>query len=351
MVKAGIVGYGSDIPRYRIKSETIARQWGSDPETIKSGLRIEEKSVPAPDQDTITLSVEAARRAIKRAGISPRDINAIYVGSESHPYAVKPSGTVVKDAIGATTEVHCADFEFACKAGTEAFFVALNLVKAGAVKCALAIGADTSQGAPGDALEYSTAAGAAAFVMGKDNLVATVDETHAFMTDTPDFWRREYQHYPQHAGRFTGEPAYFRHVLSASREMMKKVGMKPQDFTYVVFHQPNGKFPIRAGKTLGFTPQQIEPGLLVPWLGNTYSGASPIGLTSTLDVAKSGDRILVVSYGSGTGSDAFVLTVTDRIDEVRDLAPRTRKLLDERKMYIDYGVYAKFRRKIRKAEK
>jgi len=55
---------------------------------------IEEKSVPGPDQDTISMSVEATKYALKRAKINPKEIGAIYIGSESHPYAVKPSGTV-----------------------------------------------------------------------------------------------------------------------------------------------------------------------------------------------------------------------------------------------------------------
>ncbi|MGZ5554786.1 MAG: hydroxymethylglutaryl-CoA synthase, partial [Candidatus Aminicenantales bacterium] len=280
----------------------------------------------------------------------PREIGAVYVGSESHPYAVKPSGTVLAEAIGATPDVHTADLEFACKAGTEGMFIALNLVRSGAVKYALAVGADTSQGAPGDALEYSAAAGAAAFLFGNDRLVAEVLETYSYTTDMPDFWRREYQYYPQHGGRFTGEPAYFAHVMGAARGIMSRAGMTPADFRYVVFHQPNGKFPLRVGEMLGFTKTQIEPGWLVPKLGNTYSGSSPLGLTATLDIAKAADTILLVSYGSGAGSDAFVIRVTERIDEVRDLAPRTRKLLDSNKVYLDYGVYAKYRRKIRKAK-
>jgi hydroxymethylglutaryl-CoA synthase len=101
---------------------------------------------------------------------------------------------------------------------------------------------------------------------------------------------------------------------------------------------------------LGFTKAQIEPGWLVAKLGNTYSGSSPLGLTATLDIAKPGDLILLVSYGSGAGSDSFVIRVTERIDEVRDLAPRTRTLLDTNKVYLEYGAYAKYRRKIRKAE-
>jgi len=346
----GIVGYGAYIPRNRIKVEEIAKVWGADAPSYKRGLMLEEKSVPSPDQDTITMSVEASKNALKRAKIDPLDIGAVYIGSESHPYAVKPSGTVLAEALGATPEVHTADFEFACKAGTEGMFVALNLVKAGTMKYAMGVGADTSQGAPGDALEYSAAAGAAAFIFGRDNLVAKALDTYAFMTDTPDFWRREYQYYPQHGGRFTGDPAYFKHITGAARGMMDKAGMKPEDFAYVIFHQPNGKFPFRVGKMLGFKKEQIEPGWLVNKLGNTYSGSSPLGLTSTLDIAKPGDKILLVSYGSGAGSDAFIFEVTDRIDEVRDLAPKTRALLDHNKRYLEYGEYAKFRHKIKKAQ-
>ncbi|MEE9501248.1 MAG: hydroxymethylglutaryl-CoA synthase [Candidatus Aminicenantaceae bacterium] len=226
----GIVGYGAYIPRNRIKVEEIAKVWGADAPSYKKGLMLEEKSVPSPDQDTITMSVEASKNALKRALIDPKDIGAVYIGSESHPYAVKPSGTVLAEAIGATPDVHTADLEFACKAGTEGMFIALNLVASGVIKYGLGVGADTSQGAPGDALEYSAAAGAAAFIFGKENLVAKAHETYSYMTDTPDFWRREYQYYPQHGGRFTGDPAYFKHIKGAARGIMDKAGMKPEDF-------------------------------------------------------------------------------------------------------------------------
>jgi len=346
----GIIGYGAYIPRNRIKVEEIAKVWGADAPSYKRGLMLEEKSVPSPDQDTITMSVEASKNALKRAKINPAEIGAVYIGSESHPYAVKPSGTVLAEALGSTPEAHTADFEFACKAGTEGMFVALSLVKAGEVKYGLAVGADTSQGAPGDALEYSAAAGAAAFIFGQENIVANAVATYAYMTDTPDFWRREYQYYPQHGGRFTGDPAYFKHIIGAGQGIMEKAGMKPADFKYVIFHQPNGKFPFRVGKMLGFQKEQIEPGWLVNKLGNTYSGSSPLGLTATLDISQPGDMILIVSYGSGAGSDAFVFEVTERIDEVRDLAPKTRDLLERNIKYLEYGEYAKFRHKIRKAD-
>jgi hydroxymethylglutaryl-CoA synthase len=349
-MSVGIVGYGAYIPRRRIRLGEIAAVWGADAASYERGLELHEKSVPGADEDTITMSVTAARRALARAEIDPLSIGAVYVGSESHPYAVKPSGTTVAEALGATPAVHCADLEFACKAGSEGMFLAAAVVKSGEVSYALAIGADTSQGAPGDALEYSAAAGAAAFIFGAEDLVATLDAQVSFMTDTPDFWRREYMHYPRHAGRFTGEPAYFKTTFGASRMLLEKTGLQPKDFAYAVLHQPNGKFPMRAGKQLGFSKEQLETGWLSPWLGNTYSGASPIGLTAVLDKARPGDRIFMVSYGSGAGSDGFVWTVTDRIDEVRDAAPHTREQLDNDKIYLSYGAYAKLRGKIRMGE-
>jgi len=345
----GIIGYGTYIPRYRIRVEEIAKVWGTDAETYKKGLMLQEKAVPALDQDVITMSVEAARYALARARIDASDIGAVYIGSESHPYAVKPSGTVVAEAIGATPNLHCADLEFACKAGSEAMFICFGLVTAKTMKYALAIGADTAQGAPGDALEFSAAAGAAAYLFGRDKVAVEIEETFSFCTDTTDFWRREYQHYPHHGGRFTGEPAYFRHTLSAAKAIMEKAGKKPEDFTYAVFHQPNGKFPMMAAQKLGFKPEQWQIGRLSPTLGNTYSGASPLGLAAILDQAKPEDRILMVSFGSGAGSDAFIYRVTPEIENIRNRGPKTRAQLDNAKQYLDYGTYAKFRGKILKS--
>ncbi|MGB9913373.1 MAG: hydroxymethylglutaryl-CoA synthase, partial [Candidatus Kapaibacteriota bacterium] len=211
-----------------------------------------------PDEDTITIAIAAAKHALQRSRIDPQKIGAVYIGSESHPYAVKPSGTVLIDALGIGPHVHVADFEFACKAGSEAMYIAYSHVKSGEMEYAMGIGADTSQGAPGDALEYSASAGGSAFIFGKENVVAEVLFTHSFTTDTADFWRREYQMYPRHGGRFTGEPAYFKHILGCGRALLEKSGLKPQDFNYAVFHMPNGRFPLKAGKELGFQQEQMS---------------------------------------------------------------------------------------------
>lgn len=344
-MKTGIVGYGCYVPRYRIKIEEIAKVWGQDANSIRNGLVVEEKSVADYDEDTITMSVEAARNSIKRAGINPADIGALFVGSESHPYAVKPSGTVVAEAIGATPEVVVADFEFACKAGTAALRVCNAFVKAGEMDCAMAIGADTAQGRPGDALEFTAASGAAAFVVGK-NPAVSIEDFFSFTTDTPDFWRREGEDYPKHGGRFTGEPAYFRHVIEASKGLMKKTGLESNDFDYVVLHMPNGKFPLSAAKKLGFEKEKIISSLVVTKIGNTYSGSSLLGLCSLLDKIGGGKRILLTSFGSGAGSDSFSLLTTDRLEKTKPLA-QTFDYYANKKEYIDYGTYVKLRKKLK----
>ncbi len=343
-MQVGIAGYGAYIPRYRILVEEIARVWGQNAEDIKKSLMVFEKSVPDADEDTITISVEAGKNAVARANIDPSHIGAVFVGSESHPYAVKPSGTVVAEALGITPEVMIADLEFACKAGTAAMQICAALVKAKEIGYGLAIGADTSQSRPGDVLEYTASAGGAAFVIGADPL-AIMEGTYSYATDTPDFWRREGEKYPQHGGRFTGKPAYFHHLLGAAKGLMKKLDKKKEDFDYVVFHMPNGKFPREACKALGFEERLLLPSLVVERIGNTYSGSSLLGLSAVLDIAKPGERVLLTSFGSGAGADAFSFLVTDRIEERRDKAMKTADYIN-RKTYVDYALYAKMRGKL-----
>ena len=340
--EVGVVGYGAYVPRYRLPAKEVARIWTDG----QGGLPVVEKSVPGADEDVVTMSIEASRNALKRAGIHAHQLRAVWVGSESHPYAVKPTSTIVAEAIGAVPNTQAADWEFACKAGTEAMVAAMGIVGSGMANYALAVGMDTAQGRPGDPLEYTAAAGGAAYIIGKaEDSLAVIESSYSFVTDTPDFFRRAYQKYPEHGHRFTGEPAYFKHITSAAQAMLEATDTGPEDYTYAVFHQPNAKFPQTVAKALGFTPEQIKAGLLVPMIGNTYSGAAIIGLTAILDEAKPGDKILMVSYGSGAGSDAMVIRVTDLIEERRNLAVSTQAYI-ARRTEIDYAEYVRMRGKL-----
>ena len=179
----------------------------------------------------------------------------------------------------------------------------------------------------------------------REDSLAYLEGSYSYVTDTPDFFRRAYQHYPEHGGRFTGQPAYFKHVTNAVRALLDELGYEPDDFAAVVFHQPNAKFPQQVARTLGFSPEQVRTGLLAPPIGNAYAASSLLGLTAILDQSNPGDRILLASFGSGAGSDAFSFVTTDLIKERRGLAPRTSAYVARRKA-IDYGLYVRYRRKL-----
>jgi len=338
----GIVGYGAYVPRYRLPASEVTRIWMGG----VGGSPITEKSVPGLDEDTTTMAIEAGRNALLRAKIPPSEIRAVWVGSESPPYAVKPTSTIVAEALGIVPSTQAADFEFACKAGSEAMVAAFGLVGSEMANYAMAMGMDTAQGKPGDALEYTAAAGGACYIIGPaEEALAILEGAYSYVTDTPDFWRRAHQKYPEHGHRFTGGPAYFTHTKEAVTIFLDETGTTPEDYQYAIFHQPNAKFPHRVAKQLGFSVDQITPGLLSPEIGNTYAGAALIGLSATLDIAKPGDRILMVSFGSGAGSDAFAFHVTEEIISRREKALKTRAYI-ARRTEIDYAQYVRMRRKL-----
>ena len=340
--RVGISGYGAYVPRYRLPAREVSRVW-----TGGAGeLPIKEKSVPGLDEDVATMSIEAARNALSRSGVDPQHIRAVWVGSESHPYAVKPTSTLVAELIGATPNVQAGDWEFACKAGTEAMVAAIAFVGSGMANYALAIGMDTAQGRPGDALEYTAGAGGAAYIFGPaEDSLAEIECTYSYVTDTPDFWRRLMPNILSTGSASLVNLPISNTLLRQDSAIMEASHTRPSDFKYAVFHQPNTKFPQRAASMLGFHRDQITTGLLVPVIGNTYAGAAIIGLTAILDIAEPGDRIFMVSFGSGAGSDAFILRVTDKILERRDLAAKTWDYIN-RRTEIDYATYTRLRGKL-----
>lgn len=306
----GIIGYGGYIPPKRISVAEIAVRQGKSAEQVIASLGVKQKAVAFRDEDAVSLAVEASRTALKQAKIKPEQLGAVLVGSESHPYAVKPTGSIVGEILGMGNNYLTVDLEFACKAGTSAIILIAALVEVGLIDCGLAIGSDVAQARPGDALEFTAGAGAAALILGnkKFNWLAQLDQVTSFTSDTPDFWRRAGEKYPSHAGRFTAGPAYFAHVIGSTEKFLSQTRTKISDYAHVVLHMPNAKFPLRAAKKLDISETQLKAGFLVPQIGNPYSASSLLGLAAVLEKAKNRQKILVVSYGSGAGSDVLSFT-------------------------------------------
>lgn len=320
----GIVSYGAYLPKEMILASEVEVGQGAVGSGIPQALMVKQKTVPAKDEDTATMSVAAGEQALTRLADAEtiNSVGALFVGSESHPYAVKPTGTIVASALNLPSTLAMADLQFACKAGTQSLQIGYAYVKAGLTKASMAIGADTAQARPGDVLEFTAGAGAAAMVVGSDelgeeSLLVEIEATCSVATDTPDFWRRPGQSYPEHAGRFSGEPAYFAHITASVNQLMAQMKVAPADVDYCVFHTPNGKFPRAIAKKLGFSAEQLSPSLVVDRVGNTYAAASLLALTALLDQVEADKRILLASYGSGSGSDAFLLRTTAALPKRR----------------------------------
>lgn len=337
--KPGIVGYGMYIPKYRIKNE----------EPVMGVL---ERSVPFADEDTTTFAVEAGKRALIHSAVNNKEVRKCFVGSESSPYAVKPSMATVIQVLELGEKMNNGffsggiDSQFACKAATDLIIDAAGLVSYPVFngKYVMVIGSDNSQAAPGDTLDYTVGAGAVALIIGKDDVIATIDHYLPYTSDTPDFYRRDGEKYPKHGGRFTGEPAYFKHVLMSMKSILKESGYTNADIDHVSIHSPNAKFPLQAAKEGGFEYKQIETGLIVKKIGNLYSGSSLASLSAVLDIAKPGERILMTSYGSGAGSESYIFTVTDMIEEKRDRSVLVKEQTDSPKReYVDYHCYRRWK--------
>lgn len=338
--KVGLVGYGGYVPRFRIKIDEIARVWGKEDGEVSRGLGIKEKSVPDFDEDAVTMAVQASQIALERVGIEPEKIGAVFVGSESHPYAVKPSATIIAEALGVGPDYLAADLEFACKAGSAGIQMVAALLEAGQIKYGLAIGADAAQSKKGDELEYTAGAGAAAFILGRKSqeFLTQIDYFSSFSSNTPDFWRRDGAAFPSHGGRFTGEMAYFRHLEEGIARFLEGSGQKINDFEEIIFHMPNLKFPLRLARGLGIKEKQIEKGLIVKKIGNPYSASSLLGLCQVLDKIGKDKKILLAAYGSGAGADIFSLRTKKRLLEKRRKGTKLEDYLN-RKEELDYSQY------------
>jgi len=334
----GIVSYGFYVPKYRIRTEEIANVWGKNPEDVKKSLLITEKAIAGVDEDSLTMAFESASSALSDVKVDRNKIKVVLFGSETHPYAVNPASTILAEFLGIEKNYLAYDTEFACKAATGAIISAQALIKSGYSDYALISGSDKGMGKTHDTLEYTASSGSVSLLLGKDDLILELIDFESFSSDTPDFWRREGIRYPSHGGRFSGKPSYFYHIEESSKSLLKKTGLKPEDFAYGVFHMPNGKFPVQVAKSLGFSFGQIKDSLTVNYLGNSYTASALMGLTAVLEKAKTGDLIFMCSYGSGAGSDSFVLKVTKNLDKRRKQFLKTV----ENKQYISYPTYLKF---------
>lgn len=278
------------------------------------------RTFPTEYEDTLTLAV-AATSQLLMPEVRPQ---ALYLGSETPLYAVKPTSSLIAYYLGLETVAHAADMEFACRAGTQALLAVRSMIGAGEINSGLAVAADCAQGAIGDPLFVSTGAGAAAFLLTAEQTGLSRAQFLAGRSGTTsghhDFWRAHGRDHPSHAGRYSAQ-SYRDHVTAAIEDYLHVTDTIISDYDIVILHQPNTKQPQQVAQQLGISADQLERGWIYELTGNTYAACVPMAFAAALSQAHKGERILVCSYGSGAGSDCFAVEVTRDYDQQIDPLP------------------------------
>lgn len=331
---AGIVGYGAYIPKFRIERSEIGKAW-------QGGGR-GEKSVLGTDEDVITMAVEAALNAVEVARIDPtRDLGALYLASTSAPYVEHSSAGIVAEALGVRADAELADFGTTTRSSFAALKSCADSVAAGRIQYGLVIGSDSRPGAPGSAGEQNFGAAAAAVIVGPESPVASIDTSEVYSTRFMDRWRAPSDDYVRdYDQRFTREFGYIKHVKGAVQRFVEKSNVGVDAFQHVVLQYVDERLTSTVAKSLGVKPAQMARGDVGSRVGDVGAASPLLGLAAVLDTADPGDRILAVSYGSGT-SDALSLMVGDGLDRRIE---RSCEYYLSSKESIDYVTYLKHAR-------
>ena len=220
----GIVGYGAYVPRYRIRAVDIAAQWG------REGGR-GEKTVPGIDEDTITISFEsgapcdrARRQSIRAASERSTSVRS-RTPTRSSPAApwwprLSASGrTCTSRTSSSRARPAPRPCSVRCRMSPRARWITRSRSAPTLLKVRQAIRSSPL---------HRQAARLTCLGEAKRCLPKCL-HTHSITSDTPDFWRREGRPYPSHAGRYTGEPAYFEHVLACARATLEKASIAPAE--------------------------------------------------------------------------------------------------------------------------
>lgn len=338
----GIVGYGVYLPWCRIRLSDLAKAWGqSFPTSV-------EKTVPFWDEDSISMATEALQNTIKHAGIGEDEIDAIYFGTTTNPYLEIQGSSILKTMIEVKPETLTMDFTNSARSSTLAVIACMNAVKSESINYGLVVASDMLIGKPGSNVEYLASSGAGALIIGRENLIAEFEGTTSYSTEFTGRWRGESERFTMMTmERFIRGHGFIKHVATAGKSLMEKVGKVSGDFKYAVFSTPDLTYPRRILRPLGLIPDQIKVGIVANSIGYTGSSSVIINLAAALDKAKPGERVLMISYSNG-GSDAFSIFPTENIEVKR------QNIVDKylkRKRYVDYNTYLRWNRIFEKISK
>jgi len=276
--------------------------------------------------------------------LSPDKVTRFALASTSAPYLEKLLSGTILVSVGMPNTTFTSDHTTSSRAGTEAMLAAFEHVVANPSGKAVVAAADAPKASMWDSVEHAFGAGAAAFAISSDNVIAELEGHVSYASEHfgERFKPRDDPLVHDLSVKKFAEGSIVLNTTRAGSGLLKKLGRKPEEYQHVVIQQPDAKVPNTVAARLQFTEAQLSSSLVSKSLGDLGAASVPVALAAALDVAKVGDRIMVISYGSGAGSDALSFRVVgDRKATV------TLQAEVDRKEYIDYVKYLKLKGAIR----
>jgi 3-hydroxy-3-methylglutaryl CoA synthase len=274
-------------------------------------------------------------------GIDRATVDGVLFASTSYPFKEKQAAALVARALDLRRDVLTADLGDSLRAGTSALRQAVDTVKAGSARRVLVLVGDTRMAAPRSALEANLGDGAAAFLVGDEDVIATVAAAHTVADELIDVWRGEGDPFV-HAweDRFVVDHGYRHNVRAVVTGLFERAKIGPKDVTRVALYGPDARSHATVVRELGFDPatQVVDP--LFGKVGSAGAAFAPLLLAAALAEAKAGERLLAVAYGDG--ADALVLETTPMVERLEGRRGVGWHLA-RRAELPSYDVYLRFR--------
>ncbi|WP_291277580.1 hydroxymethylglutaryl-CoA synthase [Galactobacter sp.] len=298
--------------------DDLANATGVDPNKFKFGLGQEHMSIPAPDEDAVTLGAAAAKQVLDRHG--SEGIRTVFFATESGVDQSKSAGVFAHGLLGLPRGVRVVEFKQACYSGTAALQAAVGLVARNPQERVLVIASDVARYAIDTPAEPTQGAGAVAMLVTADPAIAVVEPINGVATiDVNDFWRPNDSSTPLVAGALSVS-AYLDACVAAWDDYAAQGGVGVAEIDRFVHHQPYTKMARKAHKAIAehlgvdLGEELIEESFIYNrQIGNTYTASAWIGLISLLHHNRelAGKRIGLFSYGSGSVGEFLTLAVQD----------------------------------------
>lgn len=304
----GITGFGGYVPRLRMPRATIAaaHQW------MAPGLRAQAKGQRAFcswDEDAVTMAVEAARDAL---GDRPRDTFAsLAMVTTTSPFADMQSSAIVARALGLPDAVRTQDLGSSHRAGVGGLIAALRAADGPG----LFIATERPRGKPASVQEIGVGAGASAFSLGSDAIVASMLGSASRTAMFVDHFRAAGAHYDYYwEERWIRDEGYLKLVVKTVAAAMKDAGIATADVKRFILPAAFRGIAAAVAGRLGIDPS-AEAKPLDDNCGYTGAAHGLLMLSHALEQAAPGDVIVLACLGQGV--DALVLRATDAIETFR----------------------------------